>query len=194
MDREARRAAIIAAVVPLLTERGAAVTTREMAAAAGVAEGTLFTVFADKRALVLAAIEDRMDAAPLKCELAALRDELSVEGKLLAAAAVIMPRLDEVRALASALHSVPPAGKSEPQRHPRYFEAWNAAINSGLTELLEPHKQELRLAPDRVAQLFAALLFSSRAPYVASRDRMLPAELVEVLLHGTKTSASEEHR
>lgn len=184
----------MAAVAPLLAERGAAVTTREMAEAAGVAEGTLFTVFDDKRALVLAAIEDRMDAAPLRCELATVGEELSLERKLLAAAAVIVPRLDEVRALASALHSLPPAGKSTPTRRPRYFEAWNAAINDGLTKLLEPHRRELRLAPDRVAHLFAALLFSSRAPYVSTGERLAPAELVEVLLHGTETRVIEERR
>lgn len=194
LDREARRAAIIAAVVPLLTQRGTAVTTREMAEAAGVAEGTLFTVFEDKRALVLAAIEDRMNATPLRCELAALGDELVLERKLLAAAAVIMPRLDEVRALASALHSLPAPGKSAPKHHPGYFEAWNAAINDGLAALLEPHAQQLRLAPERVAHLFAALLFSSRAPYLPSGERLAPAELVGVLLHGTEARTIEERR
>ncbi len=165
-----------------------------MAEAAGVAEGTLFTVFDDKRALVLAAIEDRMDAAPLRCELAALDKELSLEQKLLAGAAVIMPRLDEVRGLASVLHSLPTPGKSANKRQPRYFEAWNAAINDGLAMLLEPHARQLRLAPERVAHLFATLLFSSSAPYASFGDRFTPGELVELLLHGIETRVVEERR
>ncbi|HUO45747.1 MAG TPA: helix-turn-helix domain-containing protein, partial [Acidimicrobiia bacterium] len=49
---EDRRQAIVEAVIPLLVERGASVTTREMAEAAGIAEGTIFRVFPDKCALI----------------------------------------------------------------------------------------------------------------------------------------------
>src|SRR5690606_40981582 len=48
LSRADRRNAIAAATVPLLVEHGAAVTTRQIADAAGVAEGTLFRAFADK--------------------------------------------------------------------------------------------------------------------------------------------------
>lgn len=55
---EERRSAILRAVAPLVRDRGLAVTTRELAAAAGVAEGTLFRVYPDKLALVLDAVAD----------------------------------------------------------------------------------------------------------------------------------------
>ena len=62
-----RRAAILLAVRPVILARGAAVTSRELAEAAGVAEGTLFRVFTDKvtlvREAVLAAV-DPADAIP----------------------------------------------------------------------------------------------------------------------------------
>src|SRR5690606_7898091 len=54
---EDRRQAIIEAVVPLLIEHGPTATTRQIAEAAGVAEGTLFRVFPDKRALLFAVAE-----------------------------------------------------------------------------------------------------------------------------------------
>ena len=47
-----RRAAIIAATLPLLRTIGPPVTTREIAKAAAVAEGTIFSVFADKDDLI----------------------------------------------------------------------------------------------------------------------------------------------
>ncbi len=43
-----RREAILVAVLPLLREKGRDVTSRELAEAAGVAEGTLFRAFGDK--------------------------------------------------------------------------------------------------------------------------------------------------
>ena len=46
-----RRAALIEATLPLLREHGTAVSTRQIADAAGVAEGTIFRVFPDKNSL-----------------------------------------------------------------------------------------------------------------------------------------------
>ena len=43
-----RREAILEAIIPLLQERGRNVTSRELAEAAEVAEGTLFRAFGDK--------------------------------------------------------------------------------------------------------------------------------------------------
>ena len=55
MAPDDRRRAIVDAVVPLLLEHGGDVTTRQIAEAAGIAEGTIFRVFPDKPALLMAA-------------------------------------------------------------------------------------------------------------------------------------------
>lgn len=52
MSPEDRRAAIVEAVMPLVAERGLDTTSRELADAAGVAEGTLFRAFGDKACLI----------------------------------------------------------------------------------------------------------------------------------------------
>jgi len=49
-----RRSMIVAATLPLLLEHGDRVTTKQIAEAAGIAEGTIFRVFADKDALIAA--------------------------------------------------------------------------------------------------------------------------------------------
>ena len=62
---DARRAAIVEAILPLVQEQGAALSTRQIAEAAGIAEGTIFRAFADKDALFDAVIVRlKVPAAP----------------------------------------------------------------------------------------------------------------------------------
>src|SRR3954452_2745715 len=62
---EERREALIAATLPLVLEHGTDVSTRLIAEAAGVAEGTIFRVFASKDDLVEATIASAFDPSPL---------------------------------------------------------------------------------------------------------------------------------
>ncbi|WP_240930485.1 TetR/AcrR family transcriptional regulator [Isoptericola sp. BMS4] len=63
MTPDERRAAIAAAVLPLVAERGVDVTSRELADAAGVAEGTLFRAFGNKHALIGAVAIEGLERA-----------------------------------------------------------------------------------------------------------------------------------
>ena len=58
-----RRAALIDATLPLLCEHGMAVSTRQIADAAGVAEGTIFRAFPDKTSLIVATVLRGTDPA-----------------------------------------------------------------------------------------------------------------------------------
>ncbi|HXK62279.1 MAG TPA: TetR/AcrR family transcriptional regulator [Acidobacteriota bacterium] len=61
---EETRRLILAAAKQLFTQRGSAdVSTRELAAAAGVAEGTIFVHFPDKASLLVAALNDEVQLA-----------------------------------------------------------------------------------------------------------------------------------
>ena len=57
---------IVEAMLPLLLEHGEMVTTRQIAEAAGIAEGTIFRVFADKDELIAAVVDPALDPEPLE--------------------------------------------------------------------------------------------------------------------------------
>ena len=81
MAPDERRRAIVDAVVPLLLEHGDDVTTRQIAEAAGIAEGTIFRVFPDKAALLLAAAEEIINPATGRAELEAALAGLDVAAR-----------------------------------------------------------------------------------------------------------------
>ena len=74
MSPDERRQAIIAATRPLLVARGGQFTIKEVAEAAGIAEGTIFRVFASKQDLMHAVVADILDTASLCRRIEALPD------------------------------------------------------------------------------------------------------------------------
>src|SRR5438067_714800 len=92
LSPEKRREAIVSATLPLLVERGLSLTTRQIAEAAGIAEGTIFRVFPDKEALIDAVIETALDPAPLEARLAEIDTTLPLEDRLVLAVRVLQER------------------------------------------------------------------------------------------------------
>ena len=84
MPPEARRDAILEAVIPLLIERGAAVTTAEMARASDIAEGTIFRVFPDKSALIFEAVKVTMDPESVRAAMDAISPTETLQDQLIA--------------------------------------------------------------------------------------------------------------
>ena len=62
MSQEERRAAIVRSTLPLLIEHGGTVSTSQIAAAAGIAEGTVFRAFKDKQDLLIACMRAGMNS------------------------------------------------------------------------------------------------------------------------------------
>ncbi|MFO7544130.1 MAG: TetR/AcrR family transcriptional regulator [Trueperaceae bacterium] len=193
---DARREAIAAAVAPVLIERGAAVTTKELAQAAGVAEGTLFTVFPDKRAIVLAAVERRMDPEPVVRGMRGIASDAPLDEQLRRAATLVLAGMQEAFALFAVLHAVTAPESSRRRRPghvpeaPAFVTRWSTSVIAALEELLEPHRARLRTAPSRVATVLLGMLFACNRPYATAPEPMNTTEIVDVVLHGVLEAAA----
>src|SRR2546421_11461899 len=91
-----RRSMIVAATLPLLLEHGDRVTSRQIAEAAGIAEGTIFRAFGDKDEVIAAVVDAALDQRPLEDALDGIDRSLPLEDAISAAIVVLQQRLIDI--------------------------------------------------------------------------------------------------
>jgi AcrR family transcriptional regulator len=173
-----RRSMIVAATLPLLLEHGDRVTSKQIAEAAGIAEGTVFRAFADKDELIVAVIESAIDTQPLEQALAAIPAGLGFEATLEAAVVVIQQRVIDIWRLMSSVGT-------------RYHEKTRRPVtdSDALVRIFGAHADEIAVEPIEAARLLRALTLSTTHPMLADIPRA-PGELVQLFLHGVGKGAS----
>jgi AcrR family transcriptional regulator len=198
MAPEERRKAIIDAVVPLLLAQGSAITTKEIAQAAGIAEGTIFRVFEDKRALLLATAEETMNPPSARAEMEAVLSPIpDLRGKIVAVTEHLVERMQRVMLVLMALRGHLMAESPNGHRHdgppgpPAFVHESNRALVAGLVDFIfEPHRDELRMPPAKAALVMRSLVFGSRQPGMDEAHALTPSEIADVVLHGISREES----
>ena len=193
MSPDDRRASIVAATLPLLRSKGTSVSTKEIARAAGIAEGTIFRVFETKDAIIDAAIHDAFDNSALVTDLGEVDRSLPMPDRLAAGVEIMQEHLQGIFALMTVLQSSgqplrPPTGGDA---HKRRHEA-TAELDAAFVELLGSDVEQLRVSAPTFIGYLRMLTLSSVHPMLDGGEHSSPEQLVDVLLEGALLRSSTD--
>lgn len=170
-----RRAQIIEAVTPAVLEHGGAVTTRQLAEAAGVAEGTLFKAFGDKESLLLALAEYH-----LTMEHAGEADALGLDTLEEVVTWTLRVLVERTRFVFRLVMALGPIGQRAADSARADFEASKLR----LAERFVPFRDELRVPPVVAADVVRTLAWAAASNWGEHGSVSSVDDILEVLLHG----------
>ena len=189
MTPDERRASIVDVTLPLLIAHGAALTTKQVAEAAGIAEGTVFRVFPTKDDLVHACATAVFDTTKVVARLRALPVDGSLDERLTAATAILQGYLERAMGLIVTLHASGVGPRHAPGEPPRRRSVSDPEVEAALVDLIGADAEGLRLPARDVVNVLANLTFSSSHPMFPTRP-MSAAEIVSVVLDGTRKTGT----
>ena len=200
MSPEQRRGAIVEAVLPLVRQHGAKITTKQIAQAADIAEGTVFRAFNDKEELLRTCVTAALRPDELCSAVRAIDRDTDAATRLTEASRLF---LDHFTRFGELVHTLATSGfdlrgsHAEGKPSPMDVrEQFIRDLNAALASLFEP--SELRIPPERLAELLQALVlgirFTATAADTAERDQdaeiraRLDALLPGATNHNTNTT------
>lgn len=181
-----RREALIHAAIEVIREHHTLPTTRQIAEAAGVAEGTIFRVFTNKDAFFEAVIERTFDASSLIADLEQIDENAGLEAVMLDLVRVLQARFQEIFDIMGAFSMIGPPERFRDAALQRRQEAEAGAC---VLHLLEPYADQLRLPVPEVTRLLRLLTFSGSHKHINDGEVVPPDVIVHTILYGVAASS-----
>ena len=179
LSPDERRKAIIDVTIQLLRDHGRETTTKQVAEAAGIAEGTIFRVFESKHELFLQALETAFDPHDFLDLLDQIDTDLPVREKLVQIATLYQERFTGTFELMSKM------GMVQPPQAMKHDSEWRERAREISRRLVATNSDELRIQPYEVVRAVRLLTFSGSHPHISDGRILTPDEIVDIVLNGT---------
>ncbi len=185
MSPEDRRQAIIEATTDLVLEHGPAASTRQIADACGIAEGTLFRVFESKDEILAAVVEHLLDPKFVIDEIQAIPPTEHAADAVRAVVVVVEASTTRIRSVMMALHAASNDSDKRRSHHgphdkSKFFDD-QAAIGRAAALVLARHTDELRVDPQTAASFIRTTVFANGLPGVPQLTD--PHVFTDLLVH-----------
>jgi AcrR family transcriptional regulator len=171
-----RRAALIEQVIPLLKERGRDVSSRDIAEACGVAEGTIFRAFGDKDSLIAAAVEAYFDPEPFRRSVAAIDRGQPAEEKVRQLLGLLRERFSGILGLMTAMRLT--------ERPPNLLASGAGEWVAVVEDLFAPDVASLTVPPATLAHYLRLVAFGTAIPHFNALHDFGEDELRRLVAHG----------
>ena len=184
MAPEDRRQAIIEATTELVLQHGPAASTRQIADACGIAEGTLFRVFASKDEILAAVVEHLMDPMVVIEAMLAIPPQPDAVRTVRALVAVVAGSTTRIRSVMMALHTAQNEADRRGKHGPRDMDKFRddqIAIANAAAQVLAPHADELRVDPQVAATFIRTTVFANSLPGLPTMAD--PRVFTDLLIH-----------
>lgn len=187
LSPEQRRDQLVDVTLDLLRLHGRAVSTRQIAERAGVAEGTIFRVVDSKEELVDLAISRAFEPGPFVDRVLEIDRDQPLAARLTALVAIMQQRF---RATFGLIRQVGLLGP--PDHDSEAADAWRTRLQELLVDLVGDDARRLSIPADAFVHRLRLLTFAGSHDQIADGRLLTPEQVVETLLHGHLRPAGEE--
>jgi len=181
MSPEERRSELTDVTLRLLRVHGRAVTTRQIAEAAQVAEGTIFRVFDSKDDLVDAALVRAFEPGDVVARIEDIDPDQPLSARLLSLVAILQQRF---RATFELMQKVELVGPPHHLHDSDEANAWRARLEAMLTGVVGDDRDQLAVPVDHFVHVLRLLTFAGSHQKIADGRLLTPEQIVETVLLG----------
>jgi len=179
LSPEERREQLVVTTLRLLREHGRSVTTKQIAEAAGVAEGTIFRVVETKEELVEAAIDRAFEPGDVVARIEEIDPDLDVRDRLVQLVSILQQRYRATFDLMQRMGLVGPPRHDSPQAH-----AWREQQAALMVGVVGDDARRFDVAADELCHRLRLLAFAGAHPRISDGHLVGPEQVVDTVLHG----------
>lgn len=181
MSPDERRADLTDVTLRLLRVHGRDVTTRQIAEAAGIAEGTVFRAFTSKDELLDAAISRAFEPGDLVARILEIDPDLPLRARLVTLVAIMQQRFRATFDLMQKMGLVRPPGHLHDSEA---AAAWRDRFSQLLGAVVGADADQLAVPLDHFIHVLRLMTFAGSHEHIADGRLLTPDEIVDTVLYG----------